>query len=246
MRITIRVTTGLFSVLAIAILVVLHNSCNRGWAELREDMVRQQVAARGVGDPLVLEAMRTVPRHLFVDEAYRHQAYQDAAVPIGHGQSTPQPYVVALMTELLEVEAGDRVLEIGTGSGYQAAVLAAMGVEVFTVEIIPQLCDRAFGTLARLGFTSAHVRCGDGYGGWPEEAPFDGILVTAADQEIPEPFFDQLALGGHLVIPIGDTVYKDLKVVTRTEEGFEERSVIPVSFGDIDRRPGHEPDGGGL
>jgi protein-L-isoaspartate(D-aspartate) O-methyltransferase len=204
-------------------------------------MVREQIEGRGVKDPRVLEALRTVPRHLFVEDAYRSDAYNDVPVPIGDGQSTPQPYLVALMTELLEVGPGNRVLEIGTGSGYQAAVLGAMGVEVFTIEIRPRLCQRAAQTLSELGFATVQVRCGDGYGGWPGEAPFDGIVVTAAPESIPEPLFDQLREGGHMVIPVGETVYKDLKVVTRTADGFEERSVIPVSFAGFDReRPREE------
>jgi protein-L-isoaspartate(D-aspartate) O-methyltransferase len=241
MRSAFRVARALSWAVLLAMLSLLQYSCDQGWVELREDMVREQVAERGIGDPAVLAAMRTVPRHLFVDEAFAHQAYQDTAVPIGHGQSTPQPYIVALMTELLEVQEGDRILEIGTGSGYQAAILTAMGAEVFTIEIRPQLCERAQATLRQLGFSTVRVRCGDGYGGWPEQAPFDGILVTAADEHIPEPLWDQLRIGGQLVIPIGDSVYKDLKVMTRTEDGFEERSVLPVSFGGLDRQPG---DGG--
>jgi len=192
-------------------------------------MVMQQIETRGVMDPAVLGAMRTVPRHEFVPEDYREAAYNDSPLPIGESQTISQPYIVALMSELLEVKKGDKVLEIGTGSGYQAAVLAEMGVEVFTVEIRQRLCERAAATLGDLGYDNAHVRCGDGYGGWPEEAPFAGIIVTAAPERIPEPLVDQLAEGARMVIPLG-AFYQQLMVIKKTEEGVDERSVIPVRF----------------
>jgi len=209
------------------------------WKMQRERMVSQQIEARGVKDPQVLQSMRTVPRHLFVPENFRDSAYHDSPLPIGDGQTISQPYIVALMTELLEVGPGAKVLEIGTGSGYQAAVLAAMGVEVYSIEILPRLCEHAASTLTELGYTTAHVQCGDGYGGWPDEAPFDGIIVTAAPDRIPDPLLDQLAVGANMVIPVGD-FYQELKVITRTADGFEERSVIPVRFvpmtGEIERQ----------
>jgi len=209
------------------------------WTALRERMVTTQIAARGVRDPAVLQAMRTVPRHEFVPESVRRGAYADNPLPIGDGQTISQPYIVALMTELLEVEKGDRVLEIGTGSGYQAAVLAAMGIEVYTIEIRPTLCRHAGETLARLGYKNVYVRCGDGYGGWPDKAPFDGIVVTAAPERIPDPLLDQLKQGGHMVIPVG-AFYQELKVITRTADGFSERSAVPVRFvpmtGEVERR----------
>ena len=199
------------------------------WTDLRERMVLQQIEPRGVKDPEVLAAMRAVPRHRFVPEDYREAAYNDSPLPIGENQTISQPYIVALMSELLEVEAGDKVLEIGTGSGYQAAILAEMGVEVFTVEIRQKLCERAAATLGELGYDNAHVRCGDGYGGWPEEAPFAAIIVTAAPDRIPEPLVDQLAEGARMVIPLGD-FYQQLMVIRKTDDGVEERSVIPVRF----------------
>ena len=209
------------------------------WSARRDHMVRTQIEARGVKDPQVLEGMRSVPRHLFVPEEYRDSSYHDSPLPIGEGQTISQPYIVALMTELLEVGEGARVLEIGTGSGYQAAVLAAMGVEVYSIEIRERLCERAAATLAELGYTSVHVRCGDGYRGWPEEAPFDGIIVTAAPTWIPDPLVGQLVDGAHMVIPVGD-FYQELKVITRTGDSLEERSVIPVRFvpmtGEIERQ----------
>ncbi len=199
------------------------------WAAQRERMVQTQIVARGVHDPLVLKAMSTVPRHEFVPESMRSEAYIDSPLPIGDNQTISQPYIVALMTELLEVKAGDRVLEIGTGSGYQAAVLAAMGVDVYTIEIRPRLCKAAAETLARLGYEKVNVRCGDGYGGWPAVAPFAGIVVTAAPEKVPQPLLDQLEVGGHMVIPVG-AFYQELKVITRTESGFDERAVTPVRF----------------
>jgi protein-L-isoaspartate(D-aspartate) O-methyltransferase len=209
------------------------------WKMQRERMVSSQIEARGVKDPLVLQSMRTVPRHLFVPEDYRDAAYHDSPLPIGDSQTISQPYIVALMSELLEVVAGQKVLEIGTGSGYQAAVLAEMGVEVCTIEIRPRLCEHAEKTLAELEYDLVHVRCGDGYGGWPEEAPFDGIIVTAAPDRVPNPLLEQLALGAKMVIPVGD-FYQELKVITKTADGYDERSVIPVRFvpmtGEIERQ----------
>jgi protein-L-isoaspartate(D-aspartate) O-methyltransferase len=211
------------------------------WSARREAMVRQQIESRGVRDPEVLAAMRAVPRHRFVPSSYANSAYQDSPLPIGDNQTISQPYIVALMTELLEVKAGDKVLEIGTGSGYQAAVLAQMGVEVYSIEILPNLCERASATLKELHYDNVHVRCGDGYGGWPEHAPFDGIIVTAAPEKLPPPLIEQLREGAHMVIPVGP-FYQDLKVITRTASGYDERSIIPVRFvpmtGEIERQPG--------
>ena len=216
------------------------------WAAEREQMVARQIEARGVRDPAVLAAMRAVPRHLFVPADARSGAYQDSPLPIGDGQTISQPYIVALMTELLEVGEGDRVLEIGTGSGYQAAVLAEMGVEVYSIEIRDRLCQHAATVLAQLGYDRVHVRCGDGYWGMDEKAPFDGIVVTAAPESIPQPLLEQLAVGANMVIPVGP-FYQELKVITRSETGWDERSVIPVRFvpmtGEAERResPTAEP-----
>lgn len=170
--------------------------------EERMDMVEHQLEAREITNPLVLEAMRTVPRHVFVPELGNEIAYADTALPIGYGQTISQPYIVGLMTQALDVEPGDKVLEIGTGSGYQAAVLAAMGCEVYTMEIIPELAERAEATLADLGYEVTLANA-DGYYGWEEHAPFDGIIVTAAPDHIPQPLIEQLAEGAALVIPIG-------------------------------------------
>lgn len=210
------------------------------FARMREDMVRTQIAARGVRDERVLAAMREVPRHLFVPPEMRPSAYDDRPLPIGEGQTISQPYIVGLMSELLGVGPGDRVLEIGTGSGYQAAVLAAMGCEVYSIEIRESLALSAGERLEGAGYPGVHLRVGDGYQGWPQAAPFAGIIVTAAPDRIPEPLLEQLRMGGRMVIPVGD-FYQTLKVLTRTEDGVTERPVIPVRFvpmtGEVEKRP---------
>ncbi len=177
---------------------------NEKFVQQRETMVVDTIESRGVTDEDVLQAMETVPRHRFVPEDQRGQAYGDFPLPIGFGQTISQPYIVAMMTDLLELEPGDKALEVGTGSGYQAAVLAEMpDVEVYTVEIIPQLAERAQETLDSLGYDDVHCKQGDGYYGWPEQAPFDAIIVTAAPDHVPQPLSEQLAVGGRMVIPIG-------------------------------------------
>ncbi len=199
------------------------------YAATRRLMVAEQIAARDVTDPLVLQAMRTVPRHEFVPENVRTYAYQDRPLPVGHDQTISQPYVVAAMTELAQIDGKSRVLEVGTGSGYQAAVLAEIADEVYSIEIVEPLAKTAAATLKRLGYDSIHLRTGDGYLGWPEAAPFDAIIVTAAPPVIPAPLKEQLEVGGHLVIPVGQ-YYQELMVVTKTDEGFDEKTVFPVRF----------------
>jgi len=174
-----------------------------GYSIAREAMVREQIAARGVSDAAVLEAMRRVPRHRFVPAEYLSAAYEDHPLPIGYGQTISQPYIVAVMTEALQIEPGDRVLEIGTGSGYQAAILADLGIEVYTVEIIPELADQARARLAELGYSNVQVLTGDGYFGWEDHAPYDAIIVTAAPDHLPQPLVGQLKEGSRLVVPIG-------------------------------------------
>jgi protein-L-isoaspartate(D-aspartate) O-methyltransferase len=194
-------------------------------------MVEVQIVARGVTDPAVIEAMRTVPRHRFVPENLRDQSYGDHPLPIGHGQTISQPVVVAAMSDALDVAPGDRVLEIGTGSGYQAAVLAAMGLEVFTVEIIPELAATAEAALEDLGY-DVTLKIGDGYFGWEEHAPFDAIIVTAAPDHVPQPLVDQLAPGGALVIPIGPVgAVQTLWRFTKDQSGeIEGLNLGPVMF----------------
>ena len=199
------------------------------YAKLRSEMVQNQIMARGVKDSRVIGAMMKVPRHRFVPEGKKSMAYDDGPLPIGEGQTISQPYIVALMTELLEPEPGDRILEIGTGSGYQAAVLAEIVDTVYSIEIICELQERADSTLKALGYKNVITRCGDGYIGWPEAAQFDGIIVTAAPERVPEPLLDQLKEGAKLVIPIGDYM-QYLEVYTRAGDKFEKERNVPVRF----------------
>jgi protein-L-isoaspartate(D-aspartate) O-methyltransferase len=210
-----------------------------GHAEERARMVKAQIEARGVSDPRVLEAMRQVPRHRFVPEDVRELAYADRALPIGHGQTISQPYIVAAMTELLDPKPAGRVLEVGAGSGYQAAVLSRLAREVVTIEIVPELASTARERLASLGYANVTVITGDGYAGLPEKAPFDGILVTAAPDEVPGPLLEQLAVGARLVIPVGREDQM-LRVYQRTEHGLESRDVFPVRFVPLVREPPEE------
>ncbi len=190
------------------------------FAEQRERMVDAAIIGGGIEDEGVIRAMGTVPRHEFVPEQYLAQAYENHPLPIGHGQTISQPYIVALMTEAAEIEAGDKVLEVGTGSGYQAAVLAEVADHVYTMEIIGPLKERAEATLEELGYENVSVRHGDGYFGWPEEAPFDAIVVTAAPDHIPQPLVEQLRVGGNMLIPVGPVGgYQTLWRVTKDSEG---------------------------
>jgi len=198
----------------------------------REHLVRTEVAAAGVTDPVVLAALRRVPRHLFVPERFVAQAYADHPLPIGHGQTISQPSLVGLMTQFLALQADARVLEVGTGSGYQAAVLAEIVREVYTVEIIAPLAREAAARLAALGYTRVAVLAGDGYAGWPEAAPFDAIIVTCAPDRIPPPLRDQLRTGGRLCIPVGPAGgEQELRLLEKTGEGaLVVRAVLPVRF----------------
>lgn len=199
------------------------------WAARREQMVETQIRQRGVKDLRVLDAMRRVPRHLFVPPIAREAAYEDYPLSIGLGQTISQPFIVAYMTEALKLAPTDRVLEIGTGSGYQAAVLAELAREVYTIEILPELAERARQTLASLGYKNVNVRTGNGYLGWPEAAPFDKIIVTAAPDEVPKALVDQLAPGGVMIVPVG-VAHQVLTIITRTPAGIVQRETIPVVF----------------
>ena len=197
----------------------------------RQQMVRTQIAARGVDDSRVLEALRAVPRHLFVPEELQRRAYEDHPLPIGEGQTISQPYIVGLMTELLELEPGDRVLEVGTGSGYQAAVLSPLVAEVYSIEIKPRLHERASEVLERLGYGNVRTREGDGYFGWGEAAPFDGIMITAAVDHIPPPLLQQLADDGLMVLPLGNPFgYQNLVVVRKKGEDYQVQQITGVLF----------------
>jgi len=195
----------------------------------RQAMVAEQIEARGIRDAALLAAMRRVPRHRFVPPELQAHAHIDRPLPIGHQQTISQPYIVALMTELVAPRPTMKVLEIGTGSGYQAAVLAECVREVYTIEILPELGRQAAALLTELGYTNIHARIGDGYDGWPEQAPFDAIVVTAAPPTIPQPLLEQLGIGGRLVIPVGETS-QDLLIVTRTEQGYDRRTAEAVRF----------------
>ena len=210
-------------------------------AAQRARMVETQIVSRGVRDPRVLAAMREVPRHLFVDRAERSRAYDDTPLPIAGKQTISQPYIVALMTELLDLTPQERVLEIGTGSGYQSAVLSRVCREVYTIEIVPELARAAADRLAALGYQNVTVREGDGYRGWAEHAPFDGIIVTAAPEHIPQPLLEQLAPGGRMVIPVG-AFLQELKVFRKDSAGnVTEQAILPVRFvpmtGEVQRTP---------
>jgi protein-L-isoaspartate(D-aspartate) O-methyltransferase len=202
----------------------------------RQQMVDTQIRDRGVKDPRVLEAMRKVERHRFVRPRDVDLAYGDFPVDIGLSQTISQPYIVAYMTEALGVKPTDKVLEIGTGSGYQAAVLGELAREVYTIEIVPELAERSTRVLKELGYANVHVRSGDGYAGWPDHAPFDAVIVTAAPDHIPQPLVDQLKVGGRIVVPVGRGD-QDLLVMTKTEKGLREDARLPVRFVPLTRKP---------
>jgi len=205
------------------------SSGDRDYAKQRERMVEEQIVARGVHDPLVIAAMTKVPRERFVPRGLAYLAYEDSPLPIGSGQTISQPYIVALMTASLGLKRHGKILEIGTGSGYQAAVLAEIVDTVYTIEILPELAERANALLDTLGYRNVRVRAGDGFDGWPSEAPFDGVIVTAAAPKIPRPLVEQLKTGGRLVIPVGEE-WQELEVYEKTTEGLKVVSTLPVRF----------------
>jgi len=192
-------------------------------------MVETQIRARGVTAPAVLAAMARVPRHRFVPVEYQRQAYDDAPLPIGFGQTISQPYIVAYMTEVLDLDPSHSVLEIGTGSGYQAAVLAEIVREVHSIEIVPELASQARGALAAAGYDNVRVRAGNGYAGWPEQAPFDRIIVTAAPPSVPVALVEQLAIDGVMVLPVG-TTSQEVRILRKSADGVTSETTIPVRF----------------
>src|SRR5207247_4882493 len=196
----------------------------------RQRMVQQQLKARGITDERVLAAMRKVPREAFVPPESRAASYEDGPLPIGHGQTISQPYIVAFMTEQLRLKPSDRVLEIGTGSGYQAAILAGLVAEIYSIEIIEPLAKNADETLQRLGYQNVHVKVGDGYRGWPEQAPFDAITVTCAPDHVPQPLIEQLKEGGRMIIPVGGFGNQELYLLEKKNGELQRRAVLPVRF----------------
>jgi len=197
--------------------------------KMRLEMVEKQIESRGVKDQRILEVFRKVPRHKFVARNLQKQAYTDEPLPIGEGQSISQPYIVAYMTEQLKLGGGERVLEIGTGSGYQAAILAELCDSVFTIEILPDLSEHTAQTLQSLGYSNIQFKVGDGYRGWLEKAPFDAIIVTAAPDHVPQPLIGQLKIGGRMIIPIGE-YYQELYLFRQTDEGLQKEKKLPVRF----------------
>lgn len=231
--------------LALAVLTAAAPASAQGpdeLAERRQRMVEEQIRGRGIRQPEVLRAMAEIPRHLFVPEELREEAYEDKALPIEYGQTISQPYVVALMTELLDLSGDEKVLEIGTGSGYHSAVLSRVADEVYSIEIIESLGRRAATRLRYLGFGKVQVRIGDGYAGWPQQEPFDAIILTAAPPRLPEPLFEQLKVGGRMVVPVGDYL-QDLLLIVKNRDGTRtSKRIAPVRFvpmtGEVQQKEG--------
>lgn len=236
MPITAHVLVGV-TLLAVALACCGAGPRDEGtWQQQREAMVERQLRGRDITDERVLAAMLRVPRHRFIPEEHRARAYADTPVPIGYDQTISQPYIVAFMTQALEISPDDHVLEIGTGSGYQAAILAQLAHDVYSIEIVEPLAVRARETLQQLGYGNVHLRTGNGYLGWPEVAPFDRIIVTAAPDEIPPALVDQLKVGGLLAVPVG-TTWQELEVLRRTRDGLDLLQSIPVRFVPMTGKP---------
>lgn len=199
------------------------------WKPKAEQMVVSQIIARGVTDQRVIDVMKTTPRHLFVPADVIEYAYNDHPLPIGYGQTISQPYIVALMTELLNLTGNEKVLEIGTGSGYQAAILSQLTDSCYSIEVVKELADLSARRLDELGYNNVVVKWGDGYKGWPDQAPFDAIIITAAPEKVPEELINQLKTGGKMVVPVG-MLYQNLLVIIKTRKGYQQRNIIPVRF----------------
>jgi protein-L-isoaspartate(D-aspartate) O-methyltransferase len=215
--------------------IKIEDTPTQDFAQQRRVLI-DQLKSQGINTSAVLDAMRKVPRHEFVPSSQRHLAYQNRPLPIGHGQTISQPFIVGYMSEAASIAPGEKVLEIGTGSGYQAAVLAELAKEVYTIEIIPELAEGARSVLSKLGYGNVQVRTGNGYAGWKEHAPYDAIVVTAAPDEIPQTLVDQLALRGKMVIPVGST-FQEMVIITRDESGVVERRTIAVQFVPMTGKP---------
>ncbi|MDM9631723.1 protein-L-isoaspartate(D-aspartate) O-methyltransferase [Robiginitalea aurantiaca] len=225
--------------LLICLMFLQEGFAQQDYTALREVMVREQLEARDISDSSVLAVMRRIPRHEFVPEDYKDLAYNDRALPIGEGQTISQPYIVAYMTQVLGVQEGEKVLEIGTGSGYQAAILSELGGEVYTIEIVEPLGMAAKRRLKALGYRNVTLRIGDGYNGWPEVAPFDAIMVTAGAETLPQPLMEQLADGGRMVIPIGPHGgVRQLTLITRKNGKFKSEKLMAVRFVPFVRQSG--------
>jgi protein-L-isoaspartate(D-aspartate) O-methyltransferase len=218
-------------------LVVLAILFGQGPDARRAAMVEEQLRPRDIKSARVLEVMGRVPRHLFVPAEQRGDAYADHPLPIGYDQTISQPYIVAFMTQALDVRPTDKVLEIGTGSGYQAAILGELAGQVYTIEIVAPLAERARALLASLGYRNVHVRAGNGYLGWPEQAPFDRIMVTAAPDEVPPALIAQLKVGGILAIPVAGGVFQELRILRKTAKGLETITTLPVRFVPMTGKP---------
>lgn len=209
--------------------VIWAKSDNDIYQKQRSAMIKSQIIARGISNPQVIKALEKIPRHLFVPPKLREQAYGDYPLPIGHGQTISQPYIVAYMTQKAGLKPTDRVLEIGTGSGYQAAILSQIVKEVYSIEILKELSMSAKIVIDELKLSNIHLKVGDGYLGWSEHAPFDAIVVTAAPSKIPAPLIEQLKMGGRLIIPVGD-FHQELVLLTKTKNGMEKKTLLPVRF----------------
>lgn len=218
---------GTWTLLLLTGLLLPARGTTDSFADQRKAMVEKQIRQRGITRPEVLAAMEQVPRHLFVPESQRATAYAPQPIALGQGRTIYQPYVVALMTDLLDLDKSEKVLEVGTGSGYHAAVLSRIAREVYSIEIVASVAAQAAKRLEVMGYHNVSIRVGDGSKGWPEQAPFDAILLSAAPREIPKPLLQQLRVGGKMVAPVG-AFFQDLQVITKTGEGFEKRVVIPV------------------
>lgn len=223
-------TAGLIFCAALFVPWLTTAAATDDFVQQRQQMVKQQLQARDIDNTRILRALSVVPRHRFVPKALQHMAYADTPLPIGHGQTISQPYIVAFMSQTLDIQPGERILEIGTGSGYQAAVLAELGASVYSIEIVTDLGRQAAIILGSLGYDNVHLKIGDGYQGWPEHAPFDAIVVTCAPARVPDPLQNQLAEGGRMIIPVGERNFQQLVLLSKKEGKIKKETVLDVRF----------------